>query len=200
MFVYKINQNDIDGVTCCRLHCTCNVIFDIFSPDHSVFFASIRSRWTNASKFYPRRYLNYQTFSKSWRMRAFQRVIFSLQRFEIKTSLDFIEYECISIYFSVRNLAVTLCNFLKSEGKVSQRNMSKSLLRATLYRKLTSVIPTRGIINRNDRVVTRDGQLATLLRGRWIPALISSSSPSSNYATSSYQPASEVRNHCRGRS
>lgn len=133
-------------------------------------------------------------------MRAFQRVIFSLQRFEIKTSLDFIENECISIYFSVRNLAVTLCNFLKSEGKVSQRNMSKSLLRATLYRKLTSVIPTRGIINRNDRVVTRDGQLATLLRGRWIPALISSSSPSSNYATSSYQPASEVRNHCRGRS
>lgn len=67
----------------------------------------------------------------------------------------------------------------------------------TLYRKLTRVIPTRGVINRNDRVVTRGGQLATLLRARWIPALIS---PSPNYATSSYQAGSEVRNHCGGRS
>lgn len=68
-----------------------------------------------------------------------------------------------------------------SRKRVLSRSCHKKTRSQLFTRKLTRVIPTRGVINRNDRVVTRGGQLVTLLRARWIPALISS--PSSSLIT-----------------
>lgn len=74
-----------------------------------------------------------------------------------------------------------------SRKRVLSRSCHKKTRSQLFTRKLTRVIPTRGVINRNDRVVTRGGQLVTLLRARWIPALISSPLLLPNYATSCYQ-------------
>lgn len=169
----------------------CNVIFHIFSSDRSIFFASkISITLRKLFSYYlfltisiPNRILHgTQTTIVPIIAHLRNLSIFLRNNKNFSQPLTSKFYRTIyiySIYFSVRKIVFSFIQFCQKRGQsASQQNACQNPFsgQPTLYRKLTSVIPTRDVINRNDRVVTRGGQLAALLRARWIPALISSSS------------------------